>query len=193
VNRRRLLTFAVVACGLTPLVLLGIDALRGALGANPIEKVQHVTGGWALRFLLLTLCVTPLRRLCGWSWLAPQRRTLGLLCFAWASLHLSVWVGLDLYFDWGAVFEDIADRPYITVGFAGFVCLVPLALTSTRGSVRRLGRRWALLHRLAYVAGALGVVHFLWLVKADLREPLIYACALGLLLAVRVFWALRRR
>jgi sulfoxide reductase heme-binding subunit YedZ len=192
VNSRRLLTAAVVVAGLLPLASLGVDALRDELGANPIEKVQHVTGAWTLRLLLGALAVTPLRRLSGWSWLAPQRRTLGLLCFGWACLHLATWVGLDLYFDWGAVFEDVAERPYITVGFSAFLCLLPLAVTSTRRWVRRLGRRWVLLHRLAYLAGVLGVVHFSWLVKADLLEPLLYAGVLATLLGARVYWALAR-
>jgi sulfoxide reductase heme-binding subunit YedZ len=136
--------------------------------------------------------VTPLRRLTGWSWLAPQRRTLGLLCFSWACLHLATYVGLDLYFDWEGVFEDVAERPYITVGLAGFLCLVPLAVTSTRGWVRSLGRRWVMLHRLVYAAAILGVVHFLWQVKADLLEPLVYAGVLGTLLGVRLYWVFRR-
>lgn len=191
-NRRRWTSAALVACGLLPLAALGVTASRGELGANPIEAVSHATGEWTLRLLLLTLAVTPLRRLTGWSWLAPQRRTLGLLCFSWACLHLATYVGLDLYFDWEGVFEDVAERPYITVGLAGFLCLVPLAVTSTRGWVRRLGRRWVILHRLVYAAAILGVVHFLWQVKADLLEPLVYAGVLGTLLGVRLYWAFRR-
>lgn len=184
-NARRL-TPVVVACGLLPLLALGADAARDALGANPIEKVQHVTGQWTLRLLLATLAVTPLRRWTGWSWLAPQRRTLGLLCFGWACLHLGTWLALDLFFDLGAVLEDVLERPYISVGFAGFVCLVPLAITSTRAWMARLGRRWVALHRLAYLAAVLGVIHFLWLVKADLREPLLYAGVLAILLGARL-------
>jgi sulfoxide reductase heme-binding subunit YedZ len=192
VNRRRWISAALVACGLLPLAVLGVTASRGELGANPIEAVSHATGEWTLRLLLLTLAVTPLRRLTGWSWLAPQRRTLGLLCFSWACLHLATYVGLDLYFDWEGVFEDVAERPYITVGLAGFLCLVPLAVTSTRGWVRSLGRRWVMLHRLVYAAAILGVVHFLWQVKADLLEPLVYAGVLGTLLGVRLYWVFRR-
>ncbi len=191
-NRRSFTSAAFVACGLLPLAVLGVTAWRGELGANPIEAVSHTTGDWTLRLLLLTLAVTPLRRLTGWSWLAPQRRTLGLLCFSWACLHLATYVGLDLYFDWEGVFEDVAERPYITVGLAGFLCLVPLAVTSTRGWMRRLGRRWVTLHRLVYAAAVLGVVHFLWQVKADLLEPGIYAGVLGMLLGVRLYGALRR-
>ncbi len=185
-NRRSFTSAAFVACGLLPLAALGVTAARGGLGANPIEAVSHATGAWTLRLLLLTLAVTPLRRLTGWSWLAPQRRTLGLLCFSWACLHLATYVGLDLYFDWEGVFEDVAERPYITVGLAAFLCLVPLAVTSTRGWMGRLGRRWNQLHRLVYVAAVAGVVHFLWQVKADLLEPGIYAAVLALLLAARL-------
>lgn len=191
-SARRWITGGLVACGLLPLAMLGVDAWRDALGANPIETVAHVTGGWTLRLLLATLAVTPLRRVSGWSWLAPQRRTLGLLCFSWACLHLSTYVALDLFFDWGAVFEDLSERPYITAGFSAFLCLVPLAVTSTRRWMRRLGRRWVQLHRLAYAAAVLGVVHFLWLVKADLLEPLVYAAVLGLLMAARLL-PIRRR
>ena len=191
-NRRRLISAAFVAGGLLPLALLGVSAWRGELGANPIEAVSHATGIWTLRLLFLTLAVTPLRRLTGWSWLAPQRRTLGLLCFSWACLHLATYVGLDLYFDWEGVFEDIVERPYITVGLAGFLCLVPLAITSTRGWIRTLGRRWVKLHRLVYAAAVLGVVHFLWQVKADLLEPGIYAGVLGVLFGVRLYGAFRR-
>ncbi len=191
-NRRRWISAAFVAGGLLPLALLGVSAWRGELGANPIEAVSHATGIWTLRLLFLTLSVTPLRRLTGWSWLAPQRRTLGLLCFSWACLHLATYVGLDLYFDWEGVFEDIVERPYITVGFAGFLCLVPLAITSTRGWIRTLGRRWVKLHRLVYAAAVLGVVHFLWQVKADLLEPGVYAGVLGVLFGVRLYGAFRR-
>jgi sulfoxide reductase heme-binding subunit YedZ len=187
----RPITAGFVAAGLLPLAVLGTDAWRDALGANPIEKVQHVTGQWSLRFLLAALAVTPFRRLSGWSWLAPQRRTLGLVAFGWVCLHLSTWAGLDLQLEWAAIFEDVAERPYVTVGFAAFLCLVPLAVTSTRSWVRRLGRRWRQLHRLAYVAAVLAVVHFTWLVKADLLEPLIHAGVLALLLGARIWWTWR--
>ncbi len=185
-KRRFWINAALVALGLLPLSLLGFDWWRDALGANPIEKTAHVTGEWTLRLLLLTLAVTPVRRLTGWSWLAPHRRTLGLLCFTWACAHFATYVALDLYFDFAAVVEDILERPYITVGFAGFLCLVPLAVTSTRAWIKRLGRRWVTLHRLVYAAGIAGVVHFIWLVKADLLEPLIYAGVLGVLLGWRL-------
>jgi sulfoxide reductase heme-binding subunit YedZ len=191
-GRRRLVHGALVATALVPLAALVVGALRGELGANPVETVTHVTGEWTLRLLLLTLAVTPLRRILGRAGLAPYRRTLGLLAFTYACLHLSTYVALDLGFDLGAVAEDVAKRPYITVGFTAFCLLVPLAATSTRAMVRRLGRRWITLHRLVYVAATLGVIHFLWLVKADLREPLIYAGVLALLLALRAWWWLDR-
>jgi sulfoxide reductase heme-binding subunit YedZ len=180
---------AVVAAALVPAASLGWRAATDALGANPIEEITHETGETALRFLLASLAITPLRRAFGWSALAPYRRTLGLLAFGYACLHVATYVALDLFFDWAAIAEDVLERPYVTAGFAAFVCLVPLALTSTRGWIRRLGaRRWLALHRLVYAAGLAAVVHFLWLVKADLREPLIYAAALALLLAARVDW-----
>jgi sulfoxide reductase heme-binding subunit YedZ len=188
-RRARATHAAVVALALVPALSLAVRALAGRLGANPIETVTHVTGEWTLRLLLATLAVTPARRWLGWSALAPYRRTLGLLAFSYACLHFSTWLALDHFFDWPAIVDDVVERPYVTAGFAAFLCLVPLAITSTRGWVRRLGRRWLALHRLAYAAGALGVVHFLWLVKADLLEPLLYAAVLLGLLALR----LRRR
>jgi sulfoxide reductase heme-binding subunit YedZ len=144
-----------------------------------------VTGEWTLRFLLLTLAVTPARRLLGWSQLARLRRTLGLTAFAYACLHLLTYLVLDHFFDWGAIAEDVLERRYVTAGFAAFLCLVPLAATSTDAMLRRLGRRWLALHRLVYLAAALGVIHFLWLVKADLREPLAYGALLAGLLGYR--------
>ena len=150
--------------------------------------LTHTTGDWGLRLLLLTLAVTPLRRLTGWGWLLRFRRMLGLFAFFYLSLHLVTYLWLDQFFDWAAILEDVAKRPYITAGFAAFLLLVPLALTSTRGMVRRLGWRWQTLHRLIYPAAALGVLHFFWLTKADLREPLVYASVLALLLALRWPW-----
>jgi sulfoxide reductase heme-binding subunit YedZ len=191
-ERRRRVHGALVALGLAPLGALAAGALRGELGANPIETVTHVTGEWTLRLLLATLAVTPLRRILGRPGLAPYRRTLGLLAFTYACLHLATYVALDLTFDLGAVAEDVAKRPYITVGFTAFCLLVPLAGTSTRAMVRRLGRRWVTLHRLVYVAAALGIVHFLWLVKADLRAPLAHGALLAVLLGLRLWWRLER-
>ncbi len=190
--RRRFVHGGLVALALLPLAALAVRAVRGDLGANPVETLTHETGEMTLRLLLATLSVTPLRRLTGWAGVAPYRRTLGLLAFTWACLHFSTYVALDLTFDFGAVVEDVAKRPYITVGFTAFCLLVPLAVTSTRGMLRRLGRRWATLHRLVYVAAVLGVVHFLWLVKADLREPLVYAAVLAGLLGLRLWWRVER-
>jgi methionine sulfoxide reductase heme-binding subunit len=186
---RRWIHAAVIAVALVPAGLLASRAATDALGANPIEEITHETGETALRLLLACLAITPLRRASGWSALAPYRRTLGLLAFGYACLHVATYVALDLFFDWSAIAEDVVERPYVTAGFAAFACLVPLALTSTRASIRRLGaKRWVALHRLVYAAGLAAVVHFLWLVKADVREPLIYAAALALLLAARVNW-----
>lgn len=188
IARRRLLRAAAVALGLAPLVWLGASAATDGLGANPIEAITHFTGKWALRFLLLCLCVTPLRRLTGWRPLTLERRTLGLFAFFYALLHLSTYVVLDRELDLATVTEDVLERPYITVGFSSFLILLALALTSTRAAARRLGRRWKRLHRSVYIAAIGAVVHFLWLVKSDLREPLLYAGAVAALLGVRLWW-----
>jgi sulfoxide reductase heme-binding subunit YedZ len=177
---------AAVALGAAPLLALGLRAVQEGLGANPIEEITHETGDWTLRLLLLALAVTPARRWLGFSWLAPLRRTFGLLAFAWVCLHLATYVVLDQVFDWHAMLEDVRERRYVTVGFAGFLCLLPLAITSTRRWQRRLGQRWVRLHRLVYVAATCGVVHYLWLAKADLRTPLVYASLLVLLLLLRL-------
>jgi sulfoxide reductase heme-binding subunit YedZ len=158
----------------------------GALGPNPVEAITHFTGDWTLRILLLTLAVTPLRRLTGQAWIVRYRRMLGLFTFFYAVLHVATYLWLDRYFDLGSIAEDVLKRPYITVGFAAFVLMVPLAITSTQGWIRRLGRRWKTLHRAVYVIGVLGVLHFLWLVKADLLEPAIYGVILAVLLGLRV-------
>jgi len=185
----------IITRGLKPLLFLLLllplggliwQGLAGGLGANPVEQITRSTGDWALRLLLLSLAVTPLRRLTGWPELLRLRRMIGLYCFFYASLHLATYVWLDLGFNLSWVLEDVLKRPYITVGFAVFLMLVPLAATSNQWSIRRLGRRWKRLHRLAYLCGIGGVVHYLWLVKADLREPLIYLGVLLLLFALRL-------
>ena len=171
------------------LVPLGILAWRGAtdgFSANPIEDITHFTGDWTLRFLLITLSVTPLRRLTGWNRLLRYRRMLGLFAFFYASLHFLTWLVLDQFFDWDEIVKDIAKRPFITVGFSAFLLLVPLAITSNNRMVQKLGARWRTLHKLVYVIGTLGVLHFLWLVKADVREPVIYALVLITLLVLRL-------
>lgn len=182
----------IVGAGLVPAAVLLARALTDNLGANPIEFVTHETGTMALTFLVVTLAVTPVRRLTGWHQAIRVRRMLGLFAFFYASLHLLTWAVLDQFFDAAAMAEDVVKRPYITVGMAGFACMVPLALTSTAAMIRRLGRRWQTLHRLTYAAAIAGVIHFWWLVKADLREPQRWAAALTLLLGLRVWWALRR-
>ncbi len=168
-----------------------IAGSAATLGADPVAAITHGTGDWALRFLLLSLAMTPLRRLSGQSWPIRFRRLVGLYAFFYACLHLATYLVLDLGGFWTQIFADIAKRPYITVGFSAWLLLLPLAVTSTRGWIRRLGRRWGQLHKAVYAAAALAVLHFLWLVKSDLREPLVYAGVLALLLGVRLWWKLR--
>ena len=190
---------AVVAAALVPAVLilaaLASDALQGTryLGSNPIKEAEHRTGAWALRFLGLTLAVTPAVRLAGRGWLMRYRRTFGLVAFGYAVLHLLVYAVLDVELSWGEMLEDVAKRLYITIGMTAFVLLVPLALTSTRASVRRLGsRRWTRLHRAVYACAVLGVVHFWMSVKQDILAPLVYALVLSALLGWRVRRGTRR-
>lgn len=184
---RRLATLGVFAACALPLALLGADALRGLLGANPIEAAMNRLGWWTLFFLLVALSPTPLRLVFGWTWPARHRRMLGLFAFAYACLHLAVYAGVDQFFDWRAIVADVTKRKFITIGMLAFALLVPLALTSTDRWVRRLGYvRWKRLHRLVYVAAVCGVVHFVWRVKADYLEPAIFALVLALLLLVRI-------
>ncbi len=184
--RRLRLQIGVVVCASLPLLGLIAGFLRDDLGANPIETITHVTGDWTLRFLLLCLAITPARRWLGLAVLAPLRRTLGLTAFVYACLHLLTYVGLDQFFDGSALLEDVLERRFVTAGFAAFLCLVPLAITSTRRWHRRLGRRWVSLHRLVYLTADLGGVHYVWLTKADLRAPLVHAAILAILLLARV-------
>lgn len=173
-----------IAC-LIPFGLLLVGTLEGDLGANPLERVTDVTGQWGLRLLLITLAVTPLRLLTGWRWLLRFRRMFGLFVFFYITLHFLTWIWLDQELSWGNILADIVKRPYVTVGFTAWLLLLPLAATSTRGMMRRLGRNWQRLHRVIYAIGLLAVLHYIWLVKADLLQPLIYTGLLGLLLAVR--------
>jgi sulfoxide reductase heme-binding subunit YedZ len=184
---------AVFGLSLLPAAWLAFDAYAGRLGVNPIETVTHSTGDWTLRFILIALCVTPLRWLTGQAWIFRLRRMLGLFAFFYACLHLTTYLWLDQFFIWQDILADIVKRPFITVGFASFVILAALATTSTDGMLRRLGRRWKTLHRGVYLAAILGVVHFWWLVKADIREPALYAGLLAVLLGYRVVRALRQR
>ncbi len=182
-----------LAC-LLPLLWLIAAGLRDALGANPIEYITRATGDWTLRMLMITLAVTPLRQFTGWHWLVRLRRTLGLYAFFYACLHLTTYVWLDQFFDIDGIVKDIVKRPFITIGFGAFVLLLPLAATSTNGMIRRLGGRlWQRLHRLVYAIGTLGVVHYWWLVKKDITEPVIYALVLAFLLGARVWYARRRQ
>ena len=183
---RWLLKPALWTAALLPLASLALRARAADLGADPVETLTHVTGDAALILLLCTLAVTPLRRLSGLSHLIQLRRPLGLFAFFYACLHFGVYLAIDQGLAFEYILEDIAERPYITVGFTALLLMLPLALTSTRGWIRRLGRRWRTLHRLVYLSAALGVLHYIWLVKADLRRPLVFAGILGFLLLLRV-------
>ncbi len=172
---------------LAPLGLLLWRGTHGGLGANPIEFITHATGDWTLRFLVLTLAVTPVRKLLGWPQLVRFRRMLGLFAFFYGCLHLTTYVWLDKFFDVSEMLKDVARRRFITVGFTAFVLLVPLALTSTAGWIRRLGgRRWQALHRLVYASAAAAVAHYYWLVKSDIRWPVFYGALVAMLLLWRV-------
>jgi sulfoxide reductase heme-binding subunit YedZ len=187
VRASRLIKPFVFIAALGPLAYLLLGAWRGSLGANPIETITRSTGLWTLRFMLITLAVTPARWLTGWNDIVRVRRMIGLFAFFYGSLHLLTYVWLDQFFDVAAIAKDVVKRPFITAGFSAYVLLVPLAITSTAGMIRRLGgRRWRRLHRLAYATAALGVVHYWWLVKADIRPPRNYAILLAMLLLVRV-------
>jgi methionine sulfoxide reductase heme-binding subunit len=179
-----------VGC-LIPLAALQWKAfgIQGAsLGANPVEALLHELGLWALRFLAITLAITPLRDVIKRPWPLALRRMLGLFAFFYLTLHFIVWLALDLQFDWSHIGADIAKRPFITIGFTAFVLMIPLAVTSTNKMMRRLGKRWTQLHRLVYVCAILGLWHFYWLVKADVREPLLYAALFAILFSWRL-WA----
>lgn len=179
----------VFLLALVPLarLLLGVFVYPEWLGPNPAEFITRATGDWALRLLLMALAVTPLRRLAGWTWIARLRRMLGLYAFFYVVIHFASYVSFDHVFDVGAIFADVVKRPFITVGFVSLLLLLPLAATSTNGMVRRLGaRRWNALHRLVYLIGPLAVLHFWWMVKRDLTEPVIYALLLAFLLGYRL-------
>ncbi len=175
----------IFALCLLPLILLFRNFYLDELGANPFEVLTRSTGEWTLRFLLVTLAMTPLRQLTGSAWPLRLRRMLGLFTFFYVCIHLSTYVWLDHFFDWDEIWTDIVKRPYITFGMLAFTLLIPLAITSTKNMMKRLGRRWKSLHKLIYVIAVLGVLHFLLLVKADLLEPIIYASILFFLFLVR--------
>jgi sulfoxide reductase heme-binding subunit YedZ len=191
----RLLKLPVFLLCLVPLgkLLLETLAIGGfTLGANPIEELIHRFGWWGLTFLLITLAVTPLRRVTGLNWLLRFRRMLGLFAFFYILMHFLTYAGLDQGFALAYIVEDIVERPYITIGMLGLLLLIPLAVTSTKGMMRRLGRRWQTLHRLVYAVAILGVWHFYWQVKQDIVEPLIFAGILTVLLGFRVIWSRRK-
>jgi len=191
----RLTKIAIFLAALIPLERLAWKALHGGLGANPIEVITHSTGDWTLRLVLVTLAVTPLRRLTGQYWLIGIRRMVGLFAFFYGTLHFTTYIWLDKFFDVHEMVKDIAKRPFITIGFSAFVLMIPLAATSTTWSIRRLGgKNWQRLHRLIYLTGILGVIHYIWLVKADKRKPLEYGAALFVLLLYRLgVWLYEKR
>jgi len=193
-RRRRIAVKAVlwVVC-LVPALSLGIAALTDGLGANPIEEITHRTGWWALFLLTVTLSITPLRRLAGKPGWIRYRRLVGLFAFFYATLHFLTYLVLDQFFGWSYIIEDIAERPFITLGFATWLLLVALAVTSTTGWIRRLRKNWQRLHRLVYVAALSGGVHFLWKVKADTREPIVFLAVIIALLLVRAWAPWKRR
>lgn len=185
--------FVFLAC-LVPVARLAWKAFHDGLGANPIQVITFSTGTWTLVYLLTTLSITPLRRLTGQLWLIQLRRMIGLFAFFYACLHFTTYIWLDKFFDVHEMVKDVAKRPFITAGFTAFVLLIPLAITSTRGMIVRLGgKNWQRLHRLIYVSATAGVVHYIWLVKKDVRVPVIFACVLGTLLLYRILTGLWRR
>ena len=189
-----LFKIALFAVCLVPAASLTYRAfVSGDLGVNPIETLTHETGQWSLRLLLVTLAVTPVRRLTGWNRVIGVRRMLGLFAFFYAILHLSVWVVFDHYFTLSTMVEDVVKRPFITAGTTALLLMLPLALTSTKWAIRKLGKRWQLLHRLIYVSAAAAVLHFIWKEKVIINETLMYAGILAALLAIRVVFALRGR
>ena len=188
---KRWIKVPIFLLALLPVALLVRGALTGNLGVNPAETIQLTTGRWALKFLLLSLTVMPVRRLTGWNVVIQYRRMLGLFAFFYATLHFTSYWAFDLSFAFGAMVADVWKRPFITLGFSAFLLLVPLAVTSTKGWIRRLGKRWALLHRLVYVAAICAVIHFAWKVKVFTGDPVWYAVTLTVLLLFRVGWSLR--
>jgi sulfoxide reductase heme-binding subunit YedZ len=183
----------IFAAALVPAAALVYGALADDLTANPIDYITDTTGTTALTFLVLSLSVTPLRRLTGRNELIKLRRMLGLFAFFYACLHLLTWSVLDWFFDVASMADDIVERPFITIGMLTFLMLLALAVTSTAAMIRRMGKRWQQLHRLAYVAAITAVIHFWWLVKADIGEPRLWAFTLCVLFGFRLWWALRTR
>jgi sulfoxide reductase heme-binding subunit YedZ len=182
-----------IAC-LMPIANMAFGGFRAQLGANPIEAITHETGDWTIRMLLATLAITPLRRITGINELISFRRMIGLFAFFYGTLHFLTYIWLDKFFDWHEIVKDVYKRPFITAGFTGFVLMIPLAITSTKGWIRRLGKKWTMLHRLIYISATAGVVHYIWLVKKDIRKPMIYAVILAVLLLWRIGdWIIKRQ
>jgi len=189
-----ILKIVVWVLALVPLALLIFGATTNSLGADPLANIEHTTGRWVLRLLLVTLAVTPLRRITGWNWLVRFRRMLGLFAFFYACLHLTAYLWFDQNFVWTNVAHDIPKRPFILIGFTAWLLLIPLTATSTAAAIRKLGgKRWNILHRSIYVVAVLGVVHFWWAQKADHSDPLEYAVVLGVLLASRLLLRTHKR
>lgn len=186
---------ALFIASLYPLLRLSWFAYSDQLGANPIELITRSLGTWTLVFLLITLTITPLRKLSGWTWLIKLRRMAGLFAFFYATLHFITYIWLDQFFDLSAMYKDVVKRPFITIGFAAFVLLIPLALTSTNAMMKRMGgKNWQLLHRLVYAIALFGVLHYWWLVKKDLTQPIIYSSVLAVLLGYRLWlWQSKKR
>ncbi|WP_370866977.1 protein-methionine-sulfoxide reductase heme-binding subunit MsrQ [Cupriavidus neocaledonicus] len=194
-QRVRALKLAIWVLALLPFVRLLYLGATGQFGANPLEFVTRSTGTWTLVMLCLTLAITPLRRLTGWNWLIRMRRMLGLFAFFYGLQHFLLWIGVDRGFDFAYMIKDVYKRPFITVGFTAFMLMVPLALTSTNGMVRRLGgKRWQALHRLVYAIAVLAILHYWWhkAGKNDFGEVSIYAAVVFVLLGMRVWWRLRK-
>ena len=188
---RRAAKIVLFLTALVPVALLVRGALTGNLGVNPAETIQLQTGRWALKFLFISLAVTPIRRLTGWNVVIQFRRMLGLFAFFYATLHFASYFAFDLNFAIDTMVTDVLKRPFIALGFTAFLLLIPLAVTSTRGWIRRLGKKWTQLHRLVYVAATLATIHFAWKVKVFTGDPVRYAAVLVVLLGFRVVWQLR--
>jgi len=191
-TRARRQWIAILIC-LAPAIGLAARFSLSGFGANPVDDITHVTGEWGLRFLLVSLAITPARHFLGWAWAAPLRRTFGLASFAYVSLHLGTWAYLDLGLDLAAIWADVLERPYVTAGMSAFVLLALLAATSTRGSIKRLGRRWIKLHQLVYPAAILAILHYFWLIKADYRPAIVHGAILAGLLVARAVWHRRNQ
>jgi sulfoxide reductase heme-binding subunit YedZ len=192
VSRRSLGKSIVFVAALVPLAVIAWRFFHDELGANPIRETEIETGLWTLRLLAITLAITPFRRSFGWNWLAKYRRMLGLFTFAYACVHLSMWAGVDWFFDWPSMGNEIVKHKYILIGMTTWLLLLPLAITSTKGWVRRLGKRWTRLHQLVYLAAITGTIHYLWAVKKDTFFPVVYLAVFAMLLAYRVIDSRRR-